>query len=109
MDWGAGLTLLDRDVVAGESLRVGSNRPHVVIVLPGLGAGGTEHVVNVLANQWAARGWHVTLVTFAAPGPPPYYPFGHAVRIERLGLPQMKRSRLGAIGASALRLFLLRR
>ncbi|MCA0049703.1 glycosyltransferase family 4 protein [Mesorhizobium sp. B283B1A] len=109
MDCGASLTLLDRDAVAGEPLRVGFNRPHVVIVLPGLGAGGTEHVVNVLANQWAARGWHVTLVTFEAPGPPPYYHFDPAVRIERLGLPQMKRSRLGAIGASARRIFLLRR
>lgn len=109
MDCGAGLTLLDRDAVAGEPLRVGLSRPHVVIVLPGLGAGGTEHVVNVLANQWAARDWHVTLVTFEAPGPPPYYHFDPAVRIERLGLPQMKRSRLGAIGASARRIFLLRR
>nr|WP_256753066.1 glycosyltransferase family 4 protein [Mesorhizobium sp. Mes31] len=111
MDYGVGvgLALLDGDAVAAERLRIGSRRPHVLIVLPGLGAGGTEHVVNVLANQWAARGWLVTLVTFEPPGPPPYYRFDPAVRIERLGLPQVKRSKLGAIVASARRIFLLRR
>ncbi|RVA36170.1 glycosyltransferase family 4 protein, partial [Mesorhizobium sp. M7D.F.Ca.US.004.03.1.1] len=106
---GVGLALLDRDAVAAEHPLTDSRRPHVLIVLPGLGAGGTEHVVNVLANQWAARGWLVTLVTFEAPGPPPYYHFDPAVRIVRLGLPQVKRSRTRAIVAGVRRIFLLRR
>jgi glycosyltransferase involved in cell wall biosynthesis len=106
---GVGLALLDREAIAAEHPRIGSRRPHVLIVLPGLGAGGTEHVVNVLANQWAARGWLVTMVTFEAPGPPPYYHFDPAVRIVRLGVPQVKRSRTGAIAAGVRRVFLLRR
>ncbi|RVM23317.1 glycosyltransferase family 4 protein, partial [Sinorhizobium meliloti] len=35
----------------------------VTIVLPGLGAGGTEHVVNLVANHWVRRGCTVTLIT----------------------------------------------
>lgn len=81
----------------------------VAIVLPALGAGGTEHVVNVLANQWAARGWSVTIVTLEAPEASTYYCFDPDVEIKRLGLPPVRRSQLPALVMSARRIRLLRR
>jgi glycosyltransferase involved in cell wall biosynthesis len=108
MDYDAGLALPGGKAPAAGGRHSGSRPPHVVIALPGLGAGGTEHVVNVLANQWAARGWRVTVLTFEPPGPPPYYRFDPAVRIERLGLPQAKRTLARAFVASARRVSRLR-
>lgn len=81
----------------------------VCIVLPGLGAGGTEHVVNVLANQWAARGWSVTLLTFEPPDVAPYYRFVPDIEIRQLGLPPKVRKALGAFLVSIRRVRLLRR
>lgn len=81
----------------------------IAIVLPGLGAGGTEHVVNVLANQWVARGWSVTIVTLEAPEAIAYYSFHPDVQIKRLGVPPRMRSRLAALLMSARRIRRLRR
>jgi glycosyltransferase involved in cell wall biosynthesis len=106
MDCGEGSAILVRNVA--NAREGGTARRRVAIVLPGLGAGGTEHVVNVLANQWAARGWLVTLVTFERRGTAPYYSFHPDVRIENLGLPQAKRSLLPALLASFHRVRRLR-
>ncbi|NGO54322.1 glycosyltransferase family 4 protein [Mesorhizobium camelthorni] len=81
----------------------------VAIVLPALGAGGTEHVVNVLANQWVARGWSVTIVTLEALEASTYYSFHPDVQIRRLGLPPERRSQLPALVMSFKRIRLLRR
>lgn len=60
-------------------------KPKVALVLPGLGAGGTERVVNVLAANWAAQGWSVTVLCFEPPGTRPYYAFPRDVAIRFLG------------------------
>jgi glycosyltransferase involved in cell wall biosynthesis len=80
----------------------------VVIVLPALGAGGTEHVVSVLANQWAARGWSVTIVTLEPPEASTYYSFHPDVQIKRLGMPPGRRPHFPALVMSAKRIRLLR-
>lgn len=72
---------------------------HVAFVLPGLGAGGTERVVNVVANRWAERGRSVTVLTFEPPKGPSYYSYDPRVSIRRLGQDQ-ETGRRGPIGAT---------
>lgn len=68
----------------------------VTIVLPGLGAGGTEHVVNLVANHWVRRGCTVTLITLEPPDAKPYYALDPKISIERLGLPPQRAAKLMA-------------
>jgi glycosyltransferase involved in cell wall biosynthesis len=82
----------------------------LAVVLPSLGAGGTERVVNVVANHWARqRGWLVTIVTLETPGTPPYYAFDPRVTIRRLGLPPGRRPKLSAAWQVVRRVAVLRR
>ena len=46
----------------------------VAFVLPGLGAGGSEHVVSMLCNELAERGFAVTLLAFVEVGTKHFYP-----------------------------------
>lgn len=81
----------------------------IALVLPGLGAGGTERVVNVLANRWAARpGWSVTVLTLEPPGAPSYYAYDPRVTVRRLGLPPARSRPLAAALRSARRIAALR-
>lgn len=63
-----------------------SRPPNVVFVLPGLGAGGSEHIVSLLCNHFAALGWTVRLIAFEDETTPAYYSHHPAVRIVRLGM-----------------------
>lgn len=81
----------------------------VAIVIPGLSAGGTEHVVSLIANHWAKLGYAVTIITFEAQGTKPYYSFRSDVRIIRLGLPPGQRSRLSSATSVWQRIWRLRR
>ncbi|NJM31140.1 MAG: glycosyltransferase family 4 protein, partial [Rhizobiales bacterium] len=56
------------------------------LVMPGLGAGGTERVVSIIANGWAERGWGVSVFAFAPANETPYYTFHPKVAVHRLGL-----------------------
>ncbi|KQX16431.1 MULTISPECIES: glycosyltransferase family 4 protein [unclassified Ensifer] len=68
----------------------------ISIIVPALGAGGTEHVVSLVANHWVRIGCVVTLITQEAPAAKPYYEFDPSVSIERIGLPPQKASKLQA-------------
>lgn len=70
--------------------------PSVVIVLPGLGAGGSEHVVNLVANHWAHLGFDVTILTLETEEAKSYYDFAQGISIRRLGVPPKRVSRLTA-------------
>ncbi len=61
--------------------------PHIVMVLPSLGAGGSEGVVSFLANIWVERGWPITIVTLESQATPPYYPLDARIQLVRLNLP----------------------
>jgi len=74
--------------------------PTIAFVLPGLGAGGSEHIVSLLCNHFAMQGWHVALIAFEEPGAAPYYRHHADVRIIRLGL--KSRRRIAAGGAVAM-------
>jgi glycosyltransferase involved in cell wall biosynthesis len=65
---------------------------HIAIVLPGLGAGGSEHVVSAIANHWVNDGHKVTLVTLEEKSAVPYYPIDPKVRIINLGLSPQRAS-----------------
>lgn len=71
--------------------------PHIAFVLPGLQAGGSEHIVSLLCNHFAAQGWAVTLLAFEDPATPSYYHHDENVRIVRLGLPSQKRNAVAAL------------
>ncbi|WP_245557318.1 glycosyltransferase family 4 protein [Kaistia granuli] len=57
------------------------------MVLPSLGAGGSEGVVSFLANIWVERGWPITIVTLESQATPPYYPLDARIQLVRLNLP----------------------
>nr|WP_234781962.1 glycosyltransferase family 4 protein [Sinorhizobium saheli] len=66
----------------------------MTIVVPALGAGGTEHVVNLVTNHWTSIGCAVTIITLEPPGARPYYNFDPGIVIERLGVPPQRVSKL---------------
>lgn len=68
-----------------KSFRAG--KPHVAFVLPGLRAGGSEHIVSLLCNHFSRSGWTVTLFAFEEAGTAPYYPHDRAVSVVQLGQP----------------------
>ncbi len=61
----------------------------LTLVIDSLGRGGAERTASTLANSWAARGDHVTLITFAS-GDVPAYPLHEAIVLRRLELRQGK-------------------
>jgi glycosyltransferase involved in cell wall biosynthesis len=69
--------------------------PSIAFILPGIDAGGSEHVVTMLANAFADRMCNVTLATFAAAGAVPFYVLDRRVTFKPIGMPPAggKRSR----------------
>ncbi|RJF94230.1 glycosyltransferase family 4 protein [Sphingomonas cavernae] len=67
--------------------RTKARRGGIIFVLPGLGAGGAERVVNIIANELAARGRTVSVIAFEEPDAPSYYDYAAGVSLVRLGLP----------------------
>ncbi|THK34726.1 glycosyltransferase family 4 protein [Ensifer sp. MPMI2T] len=57
----------------------------IVFVLSGLGAGGAEKIVNLLAHHRLARGDTVHVIAVNATGPESYFPYDDAIGVESLG------------------------
>jgi glycosyltransferase involved in cell wall biosynthesis len=66
----------------------------ITIIVSALGAGGTEHVINLLANHWNALGCTVTIITLEPPDSRPYYNFDPKIAIVRLGVPPRRTSKM---------------
>lgn len=81
----------------------GPHASHIAFVLPGLDAGGSEHIVSLLCNHFAGLGWTVTLLSFGESSSNPYYDHDPAVRIRPLGLAPRRRGRIGAVAAAVSR------
>lgn len=60
---------------------------HILFVIAGMGAGGAEKVIALIANHWVAKGWQVSILAFDDPDTPVFHPFDDRVRIHRLALP----------------------
>ncbi|MCF3641696.1 glycosyltransferase family 4 protein [Rhizobium sp. TRM95111] len=99
---------MDRSLAQDEPAAAAFSTAKIVIVVPGLGAGGTEHVVNLVANHWAENGLKVVIVTLEPPGSVAYYKFRPEIAITRLGVPPKRSSRWEAALLAARRLLRLR-
>jgi len=80
----------------------------VAFVLPGLGAGGSEHVVSMLCNELAEQGYAVTQLAFVDAGTTPYYPHHPKVEVIDLGRPAKRLGRLGQLLSPLIRVYRLR-
>jgi glycosyltransferase involved in cell wall biosynthesis len=58
----------------------------LVLVISKFSSGGAQRVLSILANAWAAKGWHITLLTLDNGEEPPFYDLHPAVRYRPLGL-----------------------
>ena len=83
--------------------------PSVAIILSGIGAGGTERIVSMLASQLVRGGWRVTIITPEAADAQSYYPLDGQVRVVRLGLPAFRYSRWRGTWVALRRVFAMRR
>jgi glycosyltransferase involved in cell wall biosynthesis len=81
----------------------------LTLVLPALTLGGAQRVMTTLANAWAARGWHVHLLTFDDGGQPPFYPLHPVVVHESLGLARASQTLLQGVVENVRRQAVLRR
>ncbi|UVO49270.1 glycosyltransferase family 4 protein [Sphingomonas sp. SUN019] len=87
--------------------RVTRPAPHIAFVIAGLGAGGAERVISLLASHWLEKGYAVTIIAFDPPDAPIFHPIERAVRIIRLGIGAERW--LAGVPAMARRLRVLRR
>ncbi|MGB7371419.1 glycosyltransferase family 4 protein [Erythrobacter sp.] len=86
-----------------------SRTGRVTFVLPGLRAGGSEHVVTFVADRLVERGHTVEIVSFETGEMPPYYTPRPEVRLVYLSRPVKRRSKLSALREIAARTADLRR
>lgn len=63
----------------------------VTLVIAGLGGGGAERVCINLANAWATRGKHATILTISQNKRAPAYTIDPRVELADLGLPRQTR------------------
>lgn len=85
-----------------------SVRPSVMFVLPGISAGGSEHVVNNVASHLSALGWRVVVATFAETDATSFYPYPPEVTLRRMGIPPSRSRPLASIRDTAKRVASLR-
>lgn len=62
------------------------NKPAIAFVVAGLGAGGAERVIALLASAWVNDGRQVTVIAFDRPDDPVYHAFDDRIRLVRLGI-----------------------
>jgi GalNAc-alpha-(1->4)-GalNAc-alpha-(1->3)-diNAcBac-PP-undecaprenol alpha-1,4-N-acetyl-D-galactosaminyltransferase len=58
----------------------------VTLVIGGMGMGGAERVMSILANYWATHGWEVTLITLVDRSKPSFYPLDPKIQLVQLGV-----------------------
>jgi GalNAc-alpha-(1->4)-GalNAc-alpha-(1->3)-diNAcBac-PP-undecaprenol alpha-1,4-N-acetyl-D-galactosaminyltransferase len=58
----------------------------ITLVISGMGLGGAERVMSILANYWATHGQQVTLITLVDRSQPPFYPLDPQINLQQLGV-----------------------
>ena len=81
----------------------------VTLVIYGLGSGGAERVMSILANYWASQGWEITLIVLVPPTKPPFYPLDARIKLKSLGIAEKSTSAISAIPNTWRRVKILRR
>ena len=76
------------------------NNPRITLVASSCRPGGAERVMSIMANHWAAMGWHIHLLSLDD-GRTPFYPFHSSIMFRSLDLAQP----LGAPPASLFRMY----
>ncbi|WP_379923346.1 glycosyltransferase family 4 protein [Erythrobacter sp. R86502] len=88
----------------------GPARPgRISFLLPGLRAGGSEHVVTFTANRLIERGHAVEIISFESGSAAPYYTPDPRIALHYLALPVAQRAKLAALGEIAQRTGRLRK
>ncbi len=80
----------------------------VTLVIYGLGGGGAERVMSIVANYWVSQGWDVTLILLVPPTKPPFYPLDDRIKLQPLGVAGDSANLLAAIGNNWQRVSVLR-
>ena len=81
----------------------------VTLVIYGLGGGGAERVMSIVANYWVSQGWDVTLILLVSPTKPPFYPLDDRIKLKSLGIAGNSANVLAAIGNNWQRVSVLRK
>ena len=100
---------LGDDVATPHASLLAYPKIRIVIVLPALGVGGSERVVSLIANSWAARSWKVAIITFERADTPPYYEIDPRVELVRLDIPNERAGQLRGAWRAVNRVQRLRR
>jgi GalNAc-alpha-(1->4)-GalNAc-alpha-(1->3)-diNAcBac-PP-undecaprenol alpha-1,4-N-acetyl-D-galactosaminyltransferase len=80
----------------------------VTLVIYGLGGGGAERVMSILANYWVSKGWGVTLIMLVPLTTAPFYQLDPRIKLKSLGVAGKSTSKLAAIGNTWQRVQVLR-
>lgn len=59
---------------------------HIAFVVAGLGAGGVEKVIGLIAHAWVTKGRTVTIIAFDAEDAPIFHRLDSGIRLVRLGI-----------------------
>lgn len=81
----------------------------VTLVIYGLGGGGAERVMSIVANYWVSKGWEVTLILLVPPTTAPFYQLDARIKLKSLGVAGKSASKLAAISKAWQRIQVLRR
>lgn len=90
-------------------MNTAAKTPHIAFVIAGLGAGGAERVVTLIAGRWAMRGRRITVIAFDDVDAPVFHPMDDAVRMVRLGIGPGEGRRMAGLFVSFRRLHALRK
>ena len=81
----------------------------VTLVIYGLGGGGAERVMSILANYWACQGWDITLMMLVDPTKVSFYKLDPRIKLKSLGIATNSTSLLVATASTWQRVRRLRR
>src|SRR3546814_18965189 len=81
----------------------------VAFIIAALGAGGAERVISLIANDWATKGWQVTVIAFDDPADPIYHDFHPSIELVRLNLSPASGRRLSGVCLNLQPVFALTR
>jgi len=85
-----------------------SNDLRVTFVVPAIGSGGAEHALVILAQEWAAAGRTVTILTYDDGAQPPFYDLNGGIKHVPLNLVAESPGFLSAVKNNLKRASILR-